>query len=96
LYDDRQVAAYRLKTLEKFKAVHARHVQIENDQLDGAAGLTLQDIEPARAAIDRNRIAAESADQFFEDAALCWIVFDNENANGHARRTSSQVDVVIR
>ena len=46
---------------------------------------------PRDAAIDGDGIAAEAADQFLKDAALSWIVFDNENANGHARRTSSQV-----
>ena len=39
LHDDRQVAAHRLQAFEEFEPVHARHVEVEDDEFDGAAGL---------------------------------------------------------
>ena len=84
LHDDRQVAADRLQAVEELEPVHAGHVEIEDDQFDGAAGLALQHLERLRAAIDRHRVAAEAADHFLENSTLSRIVFDDENADSHA------------
>ena len=84
LDDDRQVAADRLHAVEEFEPGHVRHVEVEDDQFDGAAGLAFQHFQRLQAAIDRHRVAAEAANHFLENSTLSRIVFDNENADSHA------------
>jgi hypothetical protein len=88
LDDHRQVAAHRLEALQEFKPVHARHVQVEDDEFDRAAGLAPQNIQRPLAPIHRHGVTTESPYHFFENSALGRIVFDDENADSHAMRTS--------
>jgi hypothetical protein len=49
---------------------------------------------PLRAAVDRGGcIEAEALHQFFENAALCRIVFDNQYAGSHSGITISLTGV---
>ena len=88
LHDHRQVAPHPLQFFKKFEAIHPRHVEIENDQFDGPAGGAAQRLEPPGRAVDGHGLEAKALDEFFKDAALGGIVFDNEDAGSHDSKTT--------
>ena len=84
LDDHRDVTAHAHHALEKFKPVHARHQEIENDELDLGASGARQNIQTLGSAFDACRLEAEPLHHFFQYAPLGGIVFNNKDARCHA------------
>jgi len=80
LHDHRQVAVLDGEAFEKLEPVHARHHQIEDDQVDGFAARLGQAIEPGLGAVGGRRFVAEPPDHVLEDAPLGGIVIDDKNS----------------
>ena len=72
-------------------AVDAGHDEIEQDQGDAAAVGALQDLDGLLAALGGPGLVAETLDGFFEDAALGWIVVDDQDELGHVAGYSTQL-----
>jgi hypothetical protein len=85
LHDDRAFGAHRGQPLEELQPVHARHHEVEHDEIDRLPARARQERQPRLAAVDGEGIEAEALGHFFQDAALGRIVVDDEDAWGHGR-----------
>ena len=79
------------RRFEHLDAVDAGHDEIEQDQRDGRVIGALQDLERLLAALGGPGLEAETLDGFFEDAALGWIVVDDQDELGHVAGYSTQL-----
>ena len=69
----------------------AGHDEIEQDQGDGRRVRALEDLQGLLAALGGLGLVAETLDGFFEDAALGWIVVDDQDELGHVAGYSTQL-----
>ena len=92
LHDDGRGAGLRRRArLKHLHAVDAGHDEVEQDEGDGAAIGALEDLQGLLAALGGLGLVAETLDRFFEDAALGWIVIDDQDELGHVAGYSTQL-----
>ncbi len=87
LHDDGGRAGLGGEALQHLHAVAAGHDHVEEDERDCALVRPLEDLYGLFAALGGLGLVAETLDGFFEDAALCGIVVDDQDKLGHRAGT---------
>ena len=90
LDDDRNMAAHAVEPRQQFEAVHARHDEIEHDQIDRPGARLGEKIERRRGAVGEQRVMAATADHAVQETPLGRIVVNDENAMGHGNSLACQ------
>src|SRR5262245_7322526 len=97
LDDDGRRAGLGGEPPQHLGAVHAGHDEVEQNQRDAAAIGPVEDLQGLLAAVGSSGAVAEAPDRLFEDAALGWIVVDDQDELGHVVGYSTQLvtDVLL-
>ena len=90
LDDDRNAAAHAVEPRQQLEAVHARHDEIEHDQIDRPGPRLGEKIERRRRAVGEQRVMAATADHAVQETPLGRIVVNDENAMGHGNSLACQ------
>ena len=75
---------------QQLEAVHARHDEIEHDQIDRPGPRLGEKIERRRRAVGEQRVMAATADHAVQETPLGRIVVNDENAMGHGNSLACQ------
>ena len=86
-------AANGLQPVEELQTIHARHHQVEHDELETRPLRSGEDVERPGAAIGGLRDQADALDHFLENATLGGIVFDYQCARSHVPACSPRTAV---
>ena len=78
LHDGRNGALLLAHPLQYRHAVEIGHHEIENDEID-LRRTRFEPLQRGRAAVDRFALIAKAANERFQNAALHWIVIDNQH-----------------
>ena len=78
-------------SIENGHAVYAGHNEIEQDEGNRRALVTFKNLEGLFAGTAGLGLKAEPFDGLFENAALGWIVIDDQNTLGHDHANSTEL-----
>jgi len=90
LNDDGNVAAQAVEPRQQLETIHARHDQIEHDEIDRPRSGLSKKVKGGRGALGEQRVMAATADHAVQQAPLGGIVVNDENAMGHGSSLACQ------
>jgi len=74
---------FRAHALQHRHAVNIGHYKVEYDNRDVFSGRPVQVIECFLTTVNTDGLEAKTADNCFQNAALSWIVIDDQNGLDH-------------